>query len=138
MDLYSTKILELATQISLTGSLENPQISVQLRTPLCGSSIKIDLCITDAKISDFRQEIKACALGQASAAILSKNIIGISISELLSLKDQVRKMLKEGLPSPEKPFDDFEFLRPAINFKNRHDSILLPFDAIQQAIKKII
>ena len=134
MDLYSTKILELATQISLTGSLENPQTSVQLRTPLCGSSIKIDLCITDAKISDFRQEIKACALGQASAAILSKNIIGISIS----LKDQVRKMLKEGLPSPEKPFDDFEFLRPAINFKNRHDSILLPFDAIQQAIKKII
>ena len=137
MDLYSKKILSLATEISLVGSLENPQASIKSRAPLCGSTIKVDLCIKDSEIIDFRHEVRACALGQASASILSKTIIGTDISDILLLKKQVTEMLQCGAEPPGKPFQEFSFLQPAKDFKNRHDSILLPLNAIEKAIKKL-
>ncbi|MCA2010235.1 iron-sulfur cluster assembly scaffold protein [Cereibacter sphaeroides] len=134
--LYSTKILALAAEIPHLGRLEAPQASVKKRSPLCGSTVTVDLDMTDGKVSRFGQEVKACALGQASAAVLGEAVVGRSAAELESVAQQLEAMLKQDGPVPPAPFDGYETLLPAREFKNRHASILLSVQAAAEAARQ--
>jgi NifU-like protein involved in Fe-S cluster formation len=131
--LYSGRILALAADIPHHSRLEAPQISVKRRSPLCGSTVIVDLDMQDGRVSRFGQDVKACALGQASAAILGQSVLGRSAQELAKARDQLRAMLTSGGPVPDAPFDGFEVLLPAQDYRNRHASILLALDAAAEA-----
>lgn len=132
--LYSGQILELASDIPHHGRLPSPQVSVKKRAPLCGSTVTVDLAIKDGRIADYGQDVKACALGQASASIVGANIIGRNRTEVEQARDQLKAMLKENGPTPQAPFDRMEVLRPAREYKNRHASILLALEATAEAM----
>lgn len=132
--LYSGRILELAADIPMTERLEAPDATVRKRSPLCGSSITVDVCMEDGRITQFGQDVKACALGQASAAVLGKVVIGRTGAEIASARNALRAMLKEGGDVPDAPFDGYEVLIPARDFKNRHASIMLALDATDEAV----
>ena len=134
--LYSGRILELAADIPLTDRLDSPQASVKKRSPLCGSTVTVDLTMQDGRISDFGQDVKACALGQAAAAVLGGQVLGRSRAEIDLARDQLRDMLKSDGPVPAAPFDGFEVLLPAKDFKNRHASILLAIEATSEAMEQ--
>lgn len=127
--LYSARILALAADIPHHQRLENPQATVQKRSPLCGSTVTVDLGMKDGRISDFGQDVKACALGQAAASVVGAAVIGCSPAQVATARDQLRAMLKTGGPVPDAPFQGFEVLKPAAEYKNRHASILLALDA---------
>lgn len=129
INLYSKRILRLATDIPHTGHLENPMGSARCRAPLCGSVVKVDLDLTDGRVLHFAQDVKACALGQAAAAVIGAQIIGLNRHEISTLRAQLSGMLKADGPVPPPPFEDLEVLVPARAFTNRHASILLSLDA---------
>ena len=131
--LYSGRILELASDIPLTERLEAPDATVKKRSPLCGSTVTVDLSLEDGTISRFGQEVKACALGQAAAAVLGSVVIGRTRAEIENARDQLRKMLTENGSFPEAPFDGYGVLEPARDFRNRHASIMLALDATAEA-----
>ena len=134
--LYSTRILALAAEIPHLGRLEAPQASVKKRSPLCGSTVTVDLSLTDGRVADFAQEVKACALGQASAAVLGAAVIGRTLEELEAAASALESMLKQDGPVPPAPFDGYEALLPAREFKNRHASILLSVQAAAEAARQ--
>ncbi len=135
--LYSARILELASTIPLTERLEAPDITVKRRSPQCGSTVTVDLKVTAGQISAFGQDVKACALGQASAAIVGQNILGRTAAEITAARDGLITMLNEGGPPPGAPFDGFEVLTPAREFRNRHASILLVLEATTEAMDRL-
>ncbi len=132
--LYSGRILALAADIPHTGRLDAPMATARRRSPLCGSTVTVDLDVADGRVTRFGQEVKACALGQASAAVLGGAVLGRSRSELEAALTQLRAMLKEDGPTPADPFDGLEVLLPARDYKNRHASILLAFEATVEAM----
>lgn len=132
--LYSQRILALAADIPFTERLDAPQASVRKRAPLCGSTVTVDLDLEDGVITRFGQDVKACALGQASAALMARNILGRSRAEVEAGRDQLRAMLKDGAAPPASPFDGYEVLEPARDYRNRHASIMLAFDATAEAM----
>ncbi|WP_167646176.1 iron-sulfur cluster assembly scaffold protein [Mameliella alba] len=134
--LYSGRILELAADIPHNSRLEDPQVSVKKRSPLCGSTVTVDLTMKDGKVADFGQDVKACALGQAAASVVGGAIIGRTPEEIQAARDALRAMLKEDGPTPPAPFDGLEVLRPAAAYKNRHASIMLALDAASQAVEE--
>ncbi len=131
--LYSQRILALAADIPLSERLADPQVTAKKRSPLCGSTVTVDLRIEDARIVAFGQDVKACALGQAAASVLGSVAIGRSRDEIAIARDELAAMLKAGGPVPAAPFDGFEVLLPARDYKNRHASILLALDATLSA-----
>ena len=131
--LYSTRILGLAADIPHRTRLDGPDATAKRRSPLCGSTVTVDLELTDGVISAFGQDVKACALGQASAAVVGHNIIGRTEDQVQTGRDQLHAMLKSGGAAPDAPFDGLEVLGPAAEYKNRHASILLAFDATLDA-----
>ena len=135
--LYSGRILALAADIPHHTRLAAPQASVKKRSPLCGSMVTVDVQVTDGIITGFGQDVKACALGQAAAAVTGGAIIGRSQSEVIAARDALREMLKNEGPVPDAPFDGFEVLEPARNYKNRHASILLAIEATAEAMEQI-
>jgi NifU-like protein involved in Fe-S cluster formation len=134
---YNKRILELAAEIPRLGRLLRPQASATAHSRLCGSTITVDLALAEGRISDYAQELKACALGQASASILARNILGATPEELRALRDDMRKMLKENGPPPAGKWADLAVLEPVRDYKARHASTLLPFDAVVGALDKI-
>lgn len=138
INLYSGRILALAADIPHVGRLDTPMASVKKRSPLCGSAVTVDLNVDAGHVTDFAQDVKACALGQAAAAVTGGAIIGRSLSELESSRDQLRAMLKENGPVPEAPFEGFEVLQPARDYKNRHASILLSIEAACEAMEQAL
>ncbi|MFD1482249.1 iron-sulfur cluster assembly scaffold protein [Paracoccus nototheniae] len=134
MQLYSRRILALTTSIPLQGRLAAPQASVQRRSPQCGSSVTVDLSLDQGRITDFAQEVRACALGQASASVLGQAVIGLDRAGLVAARDQLRAMLRENAPAPTAPFEDLEALIPARAYPNRHASILLAWEATLEAM----
>lgn len=138
INLYSGRILALAADIPHLGSLEAPMASVKKRSPLCGSAVTVDLSVENGQISEFAQDVKACALGQASAAVTGGAVIGRSLAELEKARDQLRAMLKEGGPVPSDPFAGYEVLQPARDYKNRHASILLSIEASCEAMTQAL
>ncbi len=133
--LYSKQILALAAQIPHLGKLDAPQGEAKVRSPLCGSTVTAQVVMKDGKIAEFAQNVKACALGQSSAALLGKVVIGLDEETLQRGRDQLAAMLRENGPVPTAPFSGFEVLLPARDFRNRHASILLAFDAALGAIE---
>lgn len=133
--LYSGRILALAADIPLTGRLPAPEGSARRRSPLCGSTVTADLVLRDGRVAEFAQDVKACALGQASASVLGGVVIGRSRAELEAARDALRAMLKEGGPVPAAPFDGYDVLLPARDYKNRHASILLALEAACEAFE---
>ncbi len=131
--LYSGRILALAADIPHHERLENPDATVKRRSPVCGSTVTVDLSMENGRVSAFGQDVKACALGQAAAAVTGDAVIGRSPAELNQARDDLRAMLKENGPVPAAPFDAFEVLEPARDFKNRHASILLAIEAAAEA-----
>jgi len=131
--LYSGRILELAADIPLTERLAAPQASVKKRAPLCGSTVTVDLVVEDGRVAAFGQDVKACALGQAAAAILGAHVIGRTRAEVEATRKAVRAMLTDEGPPPMSPFEDFAVLAPARDFRNRHASIMLALDATAEA-----
>ncbi|RJE79045.1 iron-sulfur cluster assembly scaffold protein [Paracoccus sp. JM45] len=136
MQLYSRRILALTTAIPHQGKLEGAQATVLKRSPQCGSSVTVHLSVADGAISNFAQEVRACALGQASASVLGQAVIGQNRDDLIKIRDQLRAMLKEEGQPPAAPFADLEALVPARAYPNRHASIMLAWDATIEAIEK--
>jgi NifU-like protein involved in Fe-S cluster formation len=132
MKLYSGRILELASDIPHLGRLPAPQATVRKRSPLCGSVVTVDLAMKDGAVAAFAQDVKACALGQAAAAIVGRAALGRTLTELQAGRDGLRAMLAGG-PVPPAPFDGFAALEPARDFRNRHASILLAIEAAAEA-----
>lgn len=131
--LYSARILALAADIPHLGRLEAPQASVRKRSPLCGSTVTVDLDLENGRVARFGQDVKACALGQAAAAVLGAGVIGRTPDELDRAARQLEAMLKAEGPVPDPPFAGFEALLPAREFRNRHTSILLAVQAAAEA-----
>ena len=135
--LYSGRILELAADIPHNTRLADPQASVKKRSPLCGSTVAVDLTVENGVISAFGQDVKACALGQASASVVGGAIIGCRPDEVRAGRDGLRALLREDGPTPPAPFGGLEALRPASAFKNRHASILLAIEAACEALDQL-
>lgn len=132
--LYSQRILALAADIPHARRLAAPTASVRRRSPLCGSTVTVDVVMRDGRIAEYGQDVKACALGQASAALSGRVMIGRSRAEVERARDQLTAMLKAGGPPPAAPFTGYEVLEPARDFKNRHASILLALEATAEAM----
>ncbi|MFW5642108.1 MAG: iron-sulfur cluster assembly scaffold protein [Roseicyclus sp.] len=132
--LYSQRILALAAEIPHRGRLEAPQARVRRRAPLCGSTVTVDLDLKEGRISRFGQEVRACALGQAAAALMGRHVIGRSLPEIAAARDALRAMLTSGGPPPGAPFEGYEVLEPARDYRNRHASILLSLEATAEAM----
>ncbi|TFL18218.1 iron-sulfur cluster assembly scaffold protein [Jannaschia formosa] len=135
--LYSGRILELAADMPATAPLDAPQATVRKRSPLCGSTVTVSLDLKDGRISRYAQDVKACALGQASASVSGRAMIGRDLAEVRTARDQLRAMLREGGPAPDAPFDGLEVLTPARDYRNRHASILLALDATVEALESL-
>lgn len=133
--LYSTRILALAADIPHLGRLAAPDGSARRRSPLCGSTVTADVVVKDGRIAEFGQDVKACALGQASAAVLGRVALGRTLPDLQSARDALKSMLKDGGPVPPAPFEAYEVLLPAREYKNRHASILLALEAVCAAME---
>jgi NifU-like protein involved in Fe-S cluster formation len=136
-DIYNRKILELAANIPRLGRLAAPQASASAHSRLCGSSVTIDLVLRDGLVADFGQDVKACALGQAASSVMGGNIIGATPAELRELRETMRKMLKENGPPPQGRWADAAYLEPVRDYKARHASTLLTFDAVVDALDQI-
>ncbi|MBK5923556.1 iron-sulfur cluster assembly scaffold protein [Rhodovulum sulfidophilum] len=131
--LYSQKILALAAEIPHLDRLEAPMGTARKRSPLCGSTVTVDLDVKDGRIVRFGQDVKACALGQAAASVVGSAILGRTRAEIEAARDQLRAMLKEEGPVPSAPFEGLEVLLPARDYKNRHASIMLSLEATLDA-----
>ncbi len=136
-EVYNAKILEFAGNIPRIGVLEDADASARAHSKLCGSTVKVWLKLDGDVVSDFSHEVKACALGQASSAIMANNIVGASTAELRNVREQMIAMLKQGGPPPDGRFADLKFLEPVREYKARHASTLLTFDAVVDAIDQI-
>ncbi|WP_377187904.1 iron-sulfur cluster assembly scaffold protein [Ruegeria meonggei] len=134
--LYSGRILALAADIPHLERLDNADATVKKRSPLCGSTVTVDVKVQDGKVSDYGQDVKACALGQASASVVGSAIIGTTRAQIETARDQLSAMLKKDGPAPDAPFDGLEVLIPARDYKNRHASILLALDALTEAMEQ--
>ena len=136
--LYSGKILALAADIPHLKRLDAPMATVKKRSPLCGSAVTVDVDVQDGRVSAFGQDVKACALGQAAAAVTGAAVIGRDLTELTEARDALRAMLKDNGPVPSAPFDEFAVLEPARDYKNRHASILLSIEATCEAMEQAL
>ncbi|MET0368605.1 MAG: iron-sulfur cluster assembly scaffold protein [Methylobacterium sp.] len=137
-DIYNRRILELAADIPRLGRLDAPDASATAHSRLCGSTVTVDVTLgEDGRVTDFAQDVKACALGQASSSLMGRHVVGTSAGDLRGLREAVRAMLKEGAPPPDGPFADFAVLEPVRDFKARHASTLLTFDAVVDALDQI-
>jgi NifU-like protein involved in Fe-S cluster formation len=135
-DLYSGKILKLAANMPRAGRLAAPDASAEKISKLCGSKITVDVVVKDGKVADFAQDVKACALGQAAAAVLGEHVIGASLSEIEVARDALRAMLKADGPPPQGRFSELSVLAPVKDYPARHTSTMLAFEAAVEAVRK--
>ena len=132
-DLYSKEILRLAAEVPIIGRLKNPDVSVTKTSRICGSRISVDVNFAGERIAAYGQEVKACALGQGSSAIVARHVVGKSWAELAPVMVEVEKLLAGEGEGPKGEWAAYEAFRPAQNFKSRHSAILLPFAALHEA-----
>jgi len=136
-DIYSQRILELAAAIPRTARLEAPLASATAHSKLCGSTVTVDLAMEGDIVTDYGQSVKACLLGQSSASVMGREIIGSTVAELRAVGAAMRNMLKRGGPPPGGKWGDLSVLEPVRDYKARHPSTLLVFDAVEDAIAQI-
>ena len=136
-DVYNAKILGFAGNIGRIGRLSNPDATAKAHSKLCGSTVVVDLTMCDGVVTDFAHDVKACALGQASSSIMAEHVVGASAEELRGAREAMLKMLKENGPPPQGRFADLKYLEPVRDYKARHASTMLTFDAVVDAIGQI-
>ncbi len=135
--LYNARILELAENIPLEGRLDDADATASVRSPLCGSRITVDLKVKDDVITGYRHVVRACTLGQAAASIMARHVEGKTVAELRHVGAAMRAMLKDKQPLPDDVWEDLTVLTPVQDFKSRHGSVLLSFDAVEKALKEL-
>lgn len=135
--IYNRKILEFAADIPRLKRLERPDATAIAHSKLCGSKVTIDIKMMDNVVTDFGHDVRACALGQASSSIMARNVVGSTGDELRSVREQMYAMLKDNGPPPSGKWKDLEALSPVRDFKARHASTLLTFDAVVDAVNQI-
>lgn len=136
-DIYNKRILEFAGSIPRIGRLPAPDATATAHSRLCGSTVTVDLTMDGDRVTDFAHDVKACALGQASSSIMARNVVGATAGELRSVRESMLKMLKDGGPPPEGRFADLKYLEPVRDYRARHASTMLTFDAVVDAIDQI-
>lgn len=136
-DVYNLKILELAANIPRSERLAHPQATASAHSKLCGSTVTIDLAVRGDRVSDFGQTVRACLLGQASASIVGREIVGTTADEFADVSRRMRAMLKGEGPPPNGRWADLALLEPVKDYKHRHASTLLVFDAIEKALQSL-
>jgi NifU-like protein involved in Fe-S cluster formation len=137
-EIYNRRILELAADIPRIGRLAHPDATATAHSKLCGSTVTVDLAMDGDTVTDFAHEVKACALGQASSSIMARHVVGAKAGELRALRETVRRMLKEnGEPPKDGKWADIAVLEPVRDYKARHASTMLTFDAVVDAIGQI-
>ena len=136
-DIYNKRILEFAGSIPRLGRLPAPDATATAHSRLCGSTVTVDLTMDGDTVSDFAHEVKACALGQASSSIMARHVVGATAGELRAVREAMLNMLKENGPAPEGRFADLKFPEPVRDYKARHASTMLTFDAVVDAIGQI-
>lgn len=136
-DVYNAKILGFAGNIARIGRLERPDATATAHSKLCGSTVVVDLTMDGDTVTDFAQDVKACALGQASSSIMAQHVVGATAAELRAVRETMLKMLKENGAPPEGRFEDLKYLEPVRDYKARHASTMLTFDAVVDAIGQI-
>jgi len=129
-EVYNARILDLAGNIGRLGRLDAPDATATRRAPLCGSTITVDIRMNGDVVADYAHEVKACALGQAAAAALANEVVGATAAELRQVRDEMRAMLEEGAPPPAGRFAELRHLEPVCDFKARHASTMLVFEAV--------
>lgn len=136
-DVYNKRILALAADIPRLKRLAHPDATATAHSKLCGSTVTVDLAMEGEVVTDFGHEVKACALGQASSSIMARNVVGSTAAELRDLREAMRRMLKENGPAPTGKWADLKVLEPVRDYRARHASTLLTFDAVVDAIGQI-
>lgn len=136
-DIYNTRILEFAGNIGRIGTLAEPDAISEKHSKLCGSRVKVYLCLSDGVVSDFAHEVKACALGQASSGVMARHVVGATPDELRQAREDMLAMLKEDGEGPVGRFEDMRFLKPVRDYKARHASTMLTFDAVVDCLDQI-
>ena len=136
-EIYNQRILELAGNIPRLGRLQNPDASAKAHSRLCGSTVVVDLRVENGRVIDFAHDVKACALGQASSSLMARHVIGATAEELNELRERMTRMLKANGPPPQGKWADFAVLEPVRDYKARHASTLLTFDAVADALAQI-
>ena len=136
-EIYNRRILELAADIPRLGRLSAPDASATAHSKLCGSTVTVDLKLEGDVVTDFAHDVKACALGQASSSIMARQVVGSTAEELRTVREAMRRMLKEGGEPPEGKWSELRVLEPVRDFKARHASTLLTFDAVVGALDEI-
>lgn len=137
-DLYSAKLLKLAANMPRAGRLPAPDASSEKIAKLCGSRVTVDVVVQGDRVADFAQDVKACALGQASASVLGEHVLGASLAEIEMARDQFRAMLKQGADAPVGRFADLSMLAPVKDYPARHASTLLAFEAAAEAVRRAV
>lgn len=136
-EVYNARILGFAGNIGRIGRLEAPDATATAHSKLCGSTVTVDIRMEGEVIVDFAHEVKACALGQASSSIMAQNVVGATADELRAVREAMLKMLKENGAPPEGRFADLRYLEPVRDYKARHASTMLTFDAVVDAIGQV-
>src|ERR1700722_11245076 len=136
-EIYNQRILELAGNIPRLGRLAKPDASAKAHSRLCGSTVPIALCVQDGRGTALAHHVKACARGQASSSLMARHIIGVTAEDLNALRDRVTRMLKANGPPPEGKWAEFAVLEPVRDYRARHASTLLTFDAVVEALGQI-
>ena len=137
-EIYNKRILELAADIPRLGRLPAPHGSATAHSKMCGSTVTVDLTVEQGTVTDFAHDVKACALGQASSSIMARQVVGATPEELRGVREAMRRMLKEGGEPPSGKWEDLRVLEPVRDFKARHASTLLTFDAVVDALDKVL
>lgn len=136
-DIYNQRIFELAAAIPHAARLDHPQATARAHSKLCGSTVEVEIKMDGDRISDFGQTVKACLLGQASAAIVGREIVGTPANEFRAVAATMRRMLKERGPRPDGRWADLGLLEPVKDYPHRHASTLLVFDAVERALDQV-
>jgi NifU-like protein involved in Fe-S cluster formation len=136
-DIYSRRILELAADIPHLGRLPDADASASVRSKLCGSTVTVDVRLDGDVVTAFAHDVKACALGQASSSIMGRHVIGSTVEELRDIRETATRLLKAGGNAPQGKWEDLKVLEPLRDYKARHGSILLTFDAVVDALNQI-
>ncbi|MCO5146150.1 MAG: iron-sulfur cluster assembly scaffold protein [Aquamicrobium sp.] len=136
-EIYNARILGFAGNIGRIGRLDAPDATATAHSKLCGSTVIVDIRMDGDTVADFAHEVKACALGQASSSVMARNVVGATVAELRDVRETMLRMLKENGPPPEGRFGDLRYLEPVRDYKARHASTMLTFDAVVDAIDQI-
>ena len=136
-DIYNAKILEFAGNIPLTGTMEDADAFALAHSKLCGSKVKVWLKTDGERVTAFAHDVKACALGQASSSIMARHVVGATTEELKQARFDMLAMLKEGGEGPSGRFEDMRYLKPVKDYKARHASTMLTFDAVVDCLQQI-